>query len=167
MQENHITIEHISIEQKSVLRQLMELCNYDFSVYDLADVNDYGFFGYDRIDHYWTDTGRVPYFIKVQGKYAGFVLVSQYTPKNTTSPIWTINEFFIMRKYRRKGIGKYVARMMFDRYKGAWEVSQICSNDVSRHFWEAVIAEYTEGGYEQKQYYKDGFERQFLSFNNA
>jgi hypothetical protein len=76
----NITIEKIPIEQKSVLRQLMEFCNYDFSIYDQADVNAYGYFGYERIDHYWTDAGRTPYFIKIDGKYAGFVpcLSKQY-----------------------------------------------------------------------------------------
>ena len=167
MDEETITIEPISIYQKSVLRQLMELCNYDFSIYDQADVNAHGFFGYERIDHYWTDAGRFPYFIKVHGKYTGFVLVSLYTPKQRTSPLWTINEFFIMKKYRRKGVGKYVARTIFERHTGAWEVSQIYSNDVSRFFWEAVIAEYTAGKYDMQQRYKDGFERQFLSFENG
>jgi len=167
MQGQDITIEEISIDQKSVLRQLMEFCNYDFSPYDQADVNDYGFFGYEWIDHYWTDKGRMPYFIKVDGKYAGFVLVGHYTPKHATSPIWTINEFFVMKKYRRHGIGTYVARTLFERYRGAWKVSQIYSNDVSRFFWERVISEYTGRDYEKKQRFEDGFDRQFITFDNS
>ena len=61
----NVEITKIAVEQKSVLRQLMELYCYDFSEYDQADVCDYGYFGYDRIDHYWTDEERAPYFIKV------------------------------------------------------------------------------------------------------
>ena len=167
MQARNITIEKIPIERKSVLRQLMELCNYDFSIYDQADVNDYGFFGYERIDHYWTDEGRMPYFIKVDDKYAGFVLVGHYTPKTATSAIWAINEFFIMKKYRRQGIGRHVARYVFEKYKGAWEVSQIYSNDVSRFFWEDVISEYTANGYEKRRQHKDGADRQCIYFDNS
>ncbi|WP_455717461.1 hypothetical protein [Anaerosporobacter sp.] len=39
-----IKIEPILIEQKSVLVQLMELYNYDFSLYSKDDVNEHVFF---------------------------------------------------------------------------------------------------------------------------
>lgn len=46
----NISIEPIAIEQKSVFVQMMELYNYDFSVFSDDDINEYGYFGYLRID---------------------------------------------------------------------------------------------------------------------
>jgi predicted acetyltransferase len=162
-----VTIEPIAVEQKSVLRQLMEFCSYDFSIYDQADVNEHGLFGYDRIDHYWTDPERYPFLIKVQGQYAGFVLVSRYQPGERPQPLWSICEFFVMRKYRRQGVGRFAARTIFDRYRGAWEVNQVYSNDISRVFWEAVIGDYAGGEFEAERRHADGCERQFLYFSNG
>ena len=125
MHETSVTIERIPVEHKSVLRQLMELYDYDFSEYAQTDVNKHGYYGYGRVDHYWTAESRLPYFIKVEGKHAGFVLVGHYVPEGATSPIWAINEFFIMRKYRRQGLGAYVAHQVFDMHRGPWTVNQV------------------------------------------
>jgi len=162
-----VTIERIPVEHKSVLRQLMELYDYDFSEYSGADVNEHGLYGYGRVDHYWTAESRIPYFIKVGGKHAGFVLVGHYVPEGTTSPIWAINEFFIMRKYRRRGIGTYVACRVFDMHRGSWQVSQVCDNDISLLFWERVISDYTNGAYEKRRAFRYGFDRQFITFDNS
>jgi predicted acetyltransferase len=162
-----VKIEKIPIEEKSVLRQLMELYSYDFSEYDQADVNNHGFYGYHRIDHYWTEEERVPYFIKVDDKYAGFVLVSEFPADDSDTMFWSITEFFVMKKYRRKGIGKYAACYVFDLHRGPWEVSQVYENEMSRYFWEDVISEYTGNQFEIKKQFKDGFERQFVYFDNT
>jgi len=53
----------------------MELCQHDYSEYDGADVNEHGLFEYRYIDHYWTDSGRHPFVVRVSGRLAGFVLV--------------------------------------------------------------------------------------------
>ena len=97
-----IKIEPILIEQKSVLVQLMELYNYDFSMYSDDDVNEYGYFGYSHIDDYWNENGRFPYFIRVDNKLAGLVFVRSCCEFNKLSNPHNIAEFFIMQKYRRK-----------------------------------------------------------------
>lgn len=167
METQKIRIQRVPVEQKSVLRQLLEFCSYDFSIYDQADVNELGYFGYKWLDRYWSEEGRIPYFIRAVGKLAGFVLVGHYRPKDAIDKIWSVNEFFIMQKYRRQGIGRYVASYIFDKFRGSWEVNQIYSNDISRFFWEQVISEYTGCKYTKNRAFKDGFERQFIFFDNS
>ncbi len=62
-------------EEKSVLRNLLELYNYDFSEFDHADLDAHGFYGYGRLDHYWTEPGRYRFLVRVDGKLAGLVLL--------------------------------------------------------------------------------------------
>ena len=69
----------VHASEKSILRQLMEFYAYEFSRYDHADVNEHGYYGYTYLDHYWTEEGRHPFFIKVDRKLAGFVLVNSHT----------------------------------------------------------------------------------------
>jgi len=78
----NMQIEPISIDQKSVFVQLMNLYNYDFTEFDNADINEYGYFNYSYTDHLWTEDSRHPFFIRVDGKLAGFIIVKNNSSQN-------------------------------------------------------------------------------------
>jgi predicted acetyltransferase len=149
----------VAFEEKFILENLWQLYEYDMSQYEEdGGPNDYGLFGRRYFDHYWTDKGRYPYFIKISGKLAGFVLVSSIRnlkesgndhPMNLSHSDVThsVGEFFVLRNYRRKGIGKFVAHRIFDMFPGKWRVSQMENNQPSQEFWRKIISEYTNGDY--------------------
>ena len=167
MTVEEIEIEKVTEENKSVLRQLIELYEYDFSQYTQNDVNEHGFFGYKYFDHYWTEKDRYPFFIKIGGKLAGFVLVNQhcYISKDPTTK--SIAEFFVMRKYRRKNAGKDVAKQIFNIFPGKWEVLQHGENEISKMFWINVISEYTNGEYEIQTAKTESWTGQGILFDNT
>ena len=136
-----------SIEDKPLIRQMMEFYFYDFSEFNGADLDPHGCFGYGHLDHYWTEPGRDPFLVRVDGKLAGFVLVYQHTylPGNDGS----IAEFFILRKYRRLGVGRKVAFYIFDYFRGRWEIQETAANLSAQQFWRKVINEYTAGRFEE------------------
>ncbi|WP_310502472.1 GNAT family N-acetyltransferase [Paenibacillus qinlingensis] len=124
----------------------MELYQYDMSEFEdngEDDVNEYGLFDYMYLDHYWTEEGRYPFFIMQSGKLAGFVLVREIA--DSKSSIFSIAEFFILRKYRGQGIGKKIAHKTFAMFKGNWSVSWLEKNLVAKLFWTKTISEYTNG----------------------
>lgn len=143
----NVTIESISVEQKSVFVQMMELYNYDFSEFSGADLNEFGYFGYSHIDDYWNEEGRFPFFIRADGKLAGLVLVRSCSEYNDLRDPHNIAEFFVMKKYRKKGIGKKAAKEIFDKFAGGWEISIWRNNNVAKEFWKSVVHEYTKGKY--------------------
>lgn len=143
-----ISIEPILIEQKSVFVQMMELYNYDFSEFSDDDINEYGYFGYEYIDAYWNEEGRHPFFIRVDGKLAGLVLVRSCSEYSNLSNAHNIAEFFVMKKYRHKGVGKVASMKIFDMFKGGWEISQWANNLPAQNFWKKIINEYSNGKYE-------------------
>jgi predicted acetyltransferase len=61
-----------------------------------------------------------------------------------------------MLKYRRKGIGSYVAKKVFDMHKGQWEVLQLPTNVRAQKFWKTIISEYTNGAYKECGSIADG-----------
>ncbi|WP_141503874.1 GNAT family N-acetyltransferase [Paenibacillus luteus] len=135
-----------SFEKKMILRNLMELYQYDMSQFEDAsenDVNEYGLFDYKYLDHYWTEEGRFPFFIMESGKMAGFALVRKIA--DDESPKFSIAEFFILRKYRGQGIGKEVAHKVFGMFKGNWSVSWLDKNLPAKIFWKKAIIEYSDG----------------------
>ncbi len=131
------------------MRQLMELYQYDFSEFDGADIGPMGLYDYPYLDHYWVEAGRTPFLVRVDGKLAGFVLVSRYNYLTGCQDAWVMSEFFIMRKYRLRGVGEHVARWVFDHHPGAWQVSEIPENKAAIIFWRKVIGRYTHDNFEE------------------
>jgi len=119
-------------EARPVLRRLVELYRYDFSEFDDADVDPHGEFGYRYLDNYWTESDRHAYLIRCDGRWAGFALVRSGDPHDMA-------EFFVMRKYRRSGVGREVARDVLRRFPGRWTVRQLFTNRTATDFWRAAI----------------------------
>ncbi len=139
---DELEIVPVSYEQKSILRNLLELYQYETSPFEddgAGDVNDDGTYGYRYLDHYWTEEGRYAYFIKVSGKLAGFVMIRQVASAKDNTTECSIAEFFIMRSYQRRGIGQKVALEMFNRFKGRWSISWLKDNAAAQQFWMKCI----------------------------
>ncbi len=129
------------VDDKPVIRHLLELCLHDYSEFNGKDVNEHGLFDYPYVDHYWTEPGRYPFLVRVEETLAGFVLVRRL---DVDEPLWQMAEFFILRKYRRRGIGREVAHQVFDRFQGRWEITQEEGNLTGQRFWQQVIEEYQQ-----------------------
>jgi len=125
----------------------MQFYKYDFSEFVDIDVQKDGLFeAYKFLDEYWKDNNnRFPYIIQKDKKYAGFVLVKFI--ESAQRKYFSIAEFFVMKKYRREGIGKTIAHRIFDLHKGTWEVFQKENNKPAQLFWNSVINEYTKGNF--------------------
>ncbi|MEL7120482.1 MAG: GNAT family N-acetyltransferase [Bacteroidota bacterium] len=154
-------------EHKTVLRQLLELYCYDTSEYIPVDVNEHGMYEYQYQDVYWQEPERHPYFIKVDGKYAGFVLVNKVFRIIDDPAGHAIAEFFVMRKYRLQGVGALVAKVVFELHPGPWEASQILKNTGAIAFWEKVIDQYTKGQFSKHYLETNGLKNQVLIFKNG
>jgi predicted acetyltransferase len=126
------------LSDKAVLRRLVQLYHYDFSEWNGDDVDEHGEYGHRYLDHYWTDPDSHPFLIRQAGRWAGFALVR-------TAGVTDMSEFFVMRKYRRGGVGREAARLVFALFPGAWQVRQLRGNDVATAFWRAVVPD----GYEE------------------
>ena len=143
-----IDLQPASINDKPVLRNLLELYQYDFSEYENSDVDIHGLYGYRSLDHYWTDPGRYAFLVRVDGVLAGFAMVRDIHD-NPGSPTHSIAEFFVMRKYRCHGVGSEVARRLFDLFPGRWRIAQEEENLPAQAFWRKVVSEYTHANFEE------------------
>ncbi len=163
----NVTISEVPYERKEVLARLIEMYEHELSEYTQDDVDSEGQYGYTYFDSYWKEKKRFPYFIKVNNQLAGFILVCDYSYIKQLSNKRMMAEFFVMKKYRRLGIGKKVAFMVFDLLKGSWEIGQLTDNRVSKIFWEKIIKEYTNDNYRKiLNVNEEGFIGQLIVFNN-
>ena len=125
-------------DERDVFANLLELYAYDDSAIVGSDVGPSGRYGYCWLDSYWTEPGRVPFLIEVNGRLAGFVLVRRVSSEAGDPPRHSIAEFFVLRKYRRRGVGSRVAREVFERLPGEWHVDVFISPR-ARSFWQRLM----------------------------
>lgn len=139
-----IQITQASLEQKPVIAQLYELYTYEMT--DLADfdINENGYYGYSDLPSYWQAPNKYPFLLWVNEKLAGFALIQQGSPIDDEPDIWDIAEFFIMRKFRKKGIGEFVAHQLFEKHEGRWQIRVWDNNKIAHAFWDNIITRFSK-----------------------
>jgi len=143
----NIVLRPIQTEDKETLRNLWEKYDYDFSRVDNNDVDELGLFECKDFDYYWTKESKWGYFITVDGKLAGFVMLTNIPIIEGAETDFTLGEFFVMRKYRRLGVGRNVVFQVLDKHKGRLQLVRHPNNAAAVFFWDNVINEYTKGQY--------------------
>jgi predicted acetyltransferase len=138
-----ITFRVAEWQDKAVLSRMLELYQYDLSEVWPQTLNMHGEYGF-AVDRYLRNPRLRAYFFLVDGNYAGFGLVDPDVslPEND---FW-MGQFFVMKRYRRSGVGTKGARFIFEQFRGKWEVGQMPLNFLAQAFWRRTIGEYTNGG---------------------
>jgi predicted acetyltransferase len=139
----------VAERERDVLRHLVDLYAYDFSDLLGLDVEEDGRFAFHDLAPYWIDPWRHAFFVRVDGKLAGFVLVHDRSRLSGAAGVHDMAEFSILRKYRRRGVGERVAMEIFDRFPGAWEIRQQPANTGATAFWRRVVDRYTRGQFRE------------------
>jgi len=113
---------------------------HDFSEFLPLELGADGRFGYRNLPLYWRELGRHPLLVRVDGKLAGLVLVKRGSEIDGSENVWDMAEFFIVRAYRRRRIGQDVAKQVWRRFRGPWEVRVMEANQAALEFWERAIS---------------------------
>ncbi len=143
-----IALVAASIEDYPLLQNMARFYVYDLSRECGHISSDWqlppdGLYESFDLKHYFEESTRQAYLVKVYDELAGFVLLNQVTTEKTSQ--WNMGEFFIIAKFQGQGIGEKVAYKIWDQYPGIWEVSVIPENKSASVFWEKVISQYTRG----------------------
>lgn len=144
MSDRAVTVEIASAAEQPLLEGLMQFYIYDFSELEpgLADFNfdvEGRFPDYLNLTNYWTEPDRTPLVIRAGLEAAGFALLNRHSHVGG-SPDHNMAEFFVARKYRRRGVAREAVREILARYRGRWEVAVLERNTGARAFWPQAIA---------------------------
>jgi predicted acetyltransferase len=142
---------------KPVLAALFAYYQYDFTEFTGEDVDDDGRFDAGEMIERYTrdDPQRHGFLLKIDGNWAGLTLLHRGASLFDDPEMMDIVEFFVMRKYRRSGAGESMARAMFDRFPGRWEVRELQNNLPAQAFWRAIIGRYTGDRLEERTFDDD------------
>jgi predicted acetyltransferase len=135
-----INLVHVKQEDELTLHNLIQFYIYEFTLFEEIKLEENGSYAPFDLKPYWTESNLHAFFILFERELAGFALVESGEPN-------VILEFFILRKFYRRGFGKMAAIKLFDQFPGNWSITQVEKNEPARNFWRKVIGEYTGGNY--------------------
>lgn len=157
---------------------------YPLYLHDLSEIwgwkpNKYGVFEDDEtltlneqnkvFDIWWSKQSILfPYLIMVDSIPTGFALVATppYTPQGSD---FYLNEFFILRSYRGKGVAEKAAIKVFNNHRGTWELQTNPNegNKRAQTFWRKTIGNYINGNYQEEiSQTEDDGNKLIFKFNN-
>src|SRR5258708_30533050 len=118
---------------------LLELYIHDFSEFVSVDVSEDGRFGYPDLHLYWCEPRRMPFLAKIEGKLVGFALVTRGPRLCADSEVWDVAEFFVLRRYRSRGVGAEIAEKIWILYTGIWQIRFRSANLEGLNLSESTI----------------------------
>jgi predicted acetyltransferase len=147
------TLVKATLSDHRVIQNMARFYVYDMSRYcghsPGWECPDDGLFECVDLKNYFTDIENHAFFIKVGPEIAGFVLINKVG--SSADVDWNMGEFFVLAKFQKSGIGQHIAKEVFNRFDGVWEVASIPENTRALMFWKKTVGEYTKDDFSEEQ----------------
>jgi len=140
----------------------MEYLEHMSQFYEIKNYEGWCIGAIKSLEEYTVSCDRRIYLAMESGRIIGFALVSKHLRFNRDG--FGLAEFYIRKRYSRKGHGRRLAEHLFERYLGNWEVAVTMKNKAAQAFWEDVVSSYTRGGFIKKS--NNSFNGYGFIFNN-
>ncbi|MDD2091341.1 GNAT family N-acetyltransferase [Pseudomonas guariconensis] len=130
-----------SADQAELIRNLYQFYAYESSDWEAEDVEVDGRF-YIHEEHlvrYWQSPGWSASVILVDGFIAGFVLIERSELPGLAAT--ELADLFILKRYRRQGIGKAIAQQLLCSGAGDWLLRCYSQDPPAVAFCRAVLAD--------------------------
>ena len=135
----NLELEKVAVGDRAILERLLQLELYDVGMEPGPDgLIDWG----ESLDKFFDDPSCIPLFLKMHGQLAGLALLklNRKLPgpdRKTCTTANLLEEFYVMRPHRRKGLGTRAMDLVLRDYPGQWIVTTWPDSQRVR-FWRYV-----------------------------
>lgn len=138
--KENITIIDAKPEQEELFKNLVNLQFHDLSEFrDNFDILEDGRFEWNFSECFKSNNeNHHPLLIMFNNRVVGFLIFSMFNEKHPEADFQLV-EMFILKMYRKKGIGKKVINLIFENYKGKYHLDVSKKNIPAINFWENLI----------------------------
>ena len=161
-----VVVNPAAPHEQLIVANLLELYAHDFSEFHDVELGKDGRFGYPDLSLYWSEPDRHPFLLRIDDRLAGLVLVKNDSQIFGDETVWDMAEFFIVRGYRRRGIGIQTAHEIWRRFPGPWQIRVMQTNDSARQFWMHVIEAFAGDGFQSSSFVNGGTTWHLFSFTS-
>jgi len=150
-------IVKVELNQKMILKNLMTLFLHDLSEFNEEQEfnQENGLFEFDVFEWFFEKEGLSPYFITHEENIIGVILLQSTPFTNPGQYDFLINSFFIIKKYRRKGLGKQAVLDLFQQRPGRYAIGQLSNNIPAIQFWRNIYKS-IEVEFQEKEELEEG-----------
>lgn len=156
-------VNRIDRSSDAVLANLFEHYIHDMAEWFAVDTKPDGRYAYPTetiwergLDVFLAYAGEIP---------IGFGIVGSAQAWSGEVKRRDLHEFFVIRRYRRHGVGQALANHIWDKYPGPWLVRVLQGNLPALPFWRGIVAEYTGTKYREEVRAVDGRPWSYFSFD--
>lgn len=168
MTDHAITLSPVAPDEGALLGNLLEFYIHDLSAMFEVRLGADGRFGYPGLAAYLSGASdKLPFLIRCDQRVAGFILARRGSPVVEDPNVLDIAEYFVLRGFRRCGVGRAAAKLLWDELKGAWTVRAASVNPEAVAFWRSVAGAYTNGAALESERRVGGKDWVVFSFDNA
>lgn len=134
-----VSLLEIDRSARGVLENLFHYYIYEMSDFLALAPSKEGHFGFNKsqLNIYWQSESHQPYFIYVDQEIAGFILLRKYPPMRSVNDI---EQFFVLRRYSKKGVGKEAFKQVTQLTAGKWQIRILLENTNGLQFWKSAIS---------------------------
>src|SRR6185436_18185046 len=125
---------------ESVYRDYLDdLSPLNTGVFSATSLGEIGYSESDQLNRWFGDSSVNPLVILRGSALPGRPAVD-----------YRMAEFFVGRTWRRRGVGRLAVELILNRFAGRWEITEYLRNPVAVAFWRRVVANYTQGRYQER-----------------
>jgi predicted acetyltransferase len=137
---------------QSVYRDYLDdLSPLNTGVFSVTSLGEIGYSESDQLDRWFGDPSVNPLVILRGTEPVGFAMVARGgAGPGRAACDYRMAEFFVARTYRRRGVGRLAVELILNRFAGRWEITEYLRNPVAVSFWRRVVANYTQGRYQER-----------------
>jgi predicted acetyltransferase len=161
----NFSISRIGPESDVILRNLFEHYIHDMAEWFEIDTRADGSYSYDT-SRIWQNGWDV-YLAKVDDSIAGFALVGSASEWLGDTGTHDVREFFVIRRFRRRGFGQRMATLLWNERPGEWLVRVVESNASAMLFWRTAISSHSRGSFQEEGRVVNGRPWRFFRFVSA
>jgi len=136
---------------ESVYRDYLDdLSPLNTGVFSATSLGEIGYSPQDQLSRWFGDSSVNPLVIMRLTEPVGFAMVAHGAAPGRPAVDYRMAEFFVLRTFRRRGVGRSAVELILNRFAGKWEITEYLRNPVAVAFWRRVVAAYTQGRYQER-----------------
>ena len=136
-----VRLEIVKNKERKLLYNINQKYLYEMTLYYDDKMDEEGNYNYGYFDLYFKEKERIPYFIYNDNTIIGFIFINNISYFGDKID-YSIAEFTIFPHYRNKGYAKEAVNIVFNLYKGVWEIKYNEKNIKAKNFWNSVTKSY-------------------------
>jgi predicted acetyltransferase len=133
----NIKLERSVVDDKEFIKNIHQYHLHDLSEYNhCLQLNSTGLFDNSFVDSYYCEDNLIPLKITLENSIIGFIFCSISSGQKVE---YIIQDAFILRSYRNKGLCKLALKQLFNLYPGKYGLGILMKNEPAKLFWKHCL----------------------------